>query len=123
MIERKKEREGEREREVFRQIDKPFAYLSCRSSVVWSSGCAKDSLAPFSLQAHPGYGPFALAAGGRLYAITMAHASMASWAPGEAGWRAEPAPLALDVRVIQCRFQYKRAQRYIRLHMLSSTFE
>jgi hypothetical protein len=40
----------------------------------------------------PGYGPFTLAANGRLYAVTMAHAEMTSWAPGETEWRPEPPP-------------------------------
>ena len=37
--------------------------------------------------------------------------------------RARPARLALDVRVIKCRFQSKRAQRYIRLQLFPSTFK
>ena len=40
----------------------------------------------------PGYGPLTLAANGRLYAVTMAHAAMKSWAPGEREWRPEPPP-------------------------------
>jgi hypothetical protein len=50
------------------------------------------ALAQVQQEAHPGYGPFALSAGGRLYAITMAHASMCSWAPGETEWRTERPP-------------------------------
>ena len=30
--------------------------------------------------------------------------------------------VALDVKVIKCRFSYKRAQRYIRLRLFPSTF-
>lgn len=59
------------------------------------SWCEGAPLCPEAVAVHPGYGPFSLALNGRLYAITMAHASMWSWAPGETetdGWRPEPSP-------------------------------
>ena len=47
-------------------------------------------LCPEAIEVHPGYGPFALALGDRIYTITMAHASMWSWCPTEVR-SAEPA--------------------------------
>ena len=40
-------------------------------------------LCPEAIAVHPGYGPFALALGNRIYTITMSHASMWSWCPAE----------------------------------------
>ena len=56
--------------------------------------CQRDHRSRCTAQVavHPGYGPFTLALDGRLYAITMAHASMFSWKPGEPDWREEPSP-------------------------------
>ena len=55
----------------------------------WTEGVP---LCAAQMAEHPGYGPFTLALGGRLYAITMGHPSMFSWAPGDPDWREEPSP-------------------------------
>ncbi len=52
------------------------------SDVPQSAGEGSD-LCPEAIAVHPGYGPFALSLGNRIYAITMGHPSMWSWSPAE----------------------------------------
>ena len=45
------------------------------------------------------------------------------WPPRGGGGRGRSCRLALDVKVIKCRFQSKRAQTYTRIQLFPSTFK